>query len=127
VKHIFAAAAFIALVYFVFFSDASRAAWNGRCGNHRCGDPVTTQERQVTLPSSDHATVTCKSGACRRMSDSEVTSCWARGAAKIFREHHTTSELGSEFAIDCPEGRVIGVFEVHSNAAKGVSLFRPLN
>ncbi len=117
--------AFIALGYFVFFSDVSRSAWNGRCGNHRCGEPVTQDRLTISPPTpSENATVRT-SGARRRMRDSEVTACWARGAAKVFRDYRATASLGDAFAIDCSEGRAIGMFEAHSNASKGVSLFWP--
>lgn len=121
-RHVFAAIAFIALGYFVFFSDMSRSAWNGRCGDRPCGERVTQDRLTIPLPPTPSESVIARG---RRMRDSEVTSCWARGATKVFREHHATASLGDRFAIDCPEGRVIGAFEVHSNATKGVSLFWP--
>lgn len=125
-KHIFAAIAFIALGYFVFFSDMSRSAWNGRCGNRPCGERVTQDRLTIPLtPTPSESAITRASGARRRMRDSEVTACWARGATKVFRDYHATASLGDTFAIDCPEGRAVGTFEVHSNATKGVSLFWP--
>lgn len=135
-KWVFALPVFGFLAYQVFTSEMSRNAWHSAgtvTSRQQQGEASSTVSNVSSETGSQPSALPiatleegCKNGKCRRMKDHEKRQCWSVGAAKIMSDYGKTYGIGSEFLIkDCPEGPVIGVFEVHSNSPKGVSLFFP--
>lgn len=136
-KGFFAVPVFGFLAYWAFTSEMSRNAWHsaGRITSPQESSEVVTTTSNVSSETNPQPSALpiatleggCKNGKCRRMKEHEKRQCWSVGAAKVMSDYGKVYGIGSEFLIDgCSEGPVIGIFEVHSNKPKGVSLFFPV-